>query len=289
MCTLNVQVANRPVSGWGFTDLRGHIGPAIVEGRAPRTPNEVALGAKTLTGIGKHRGDRVTVSGPGGSARYRIVGQTLLSRLGDPEPLADGAVFTGPGAKRVDEKVGESNSSSWNLVARVTSGPGRAATVRKLHKIARLDTPPIGPVVPAEIDRVRQIDRLPVAVAAFVAVVALVAVGYALVMAVRRRRRDLAVLKAIGFDRGQVRATIVWHASTIAVVGLVIGVPLGLVVGQFVWGRIADELGVAGDPTWPMLAIALLVPIVVLLVNVVAAFPASGAARTRPAIVLRSE
>ena len=46
--------------------------------------------------------------------------------------------------------------------------------------------------------RLEQIDAVPSAIAAFVAVVALVAVGYALVTAVRRRRRDLAILKTLG-------------------------------------------------------------------------------------------
>ena len=118
---------------------------------------------------------------------------------------------------------------------------------------------------------------------------ALVAVGFALVTAVRRRRRDLAVLKTLGFDRRQVRVTVAWHATTVAAIGLLVGIPLGMAVGRFVWRAVADELGVSAEPTWPVLAIALLVPAAVLAVNLVAAVPARRAARTRPAVVLRSE
>ena len=145
------------------------------------------------------------------------------------------------------------------------------------------------PVVPTEIERVRRIEGLPTALAVFVAVVALVAVGFALVTAVRRRRRELAVLKTLGFSRRQVRATIAWHASTVAAVGVVIGMPLGLVAGRLVWLAVADELGVSTDPTWPVLGIVLLVPAAFLAVNVIAMFPAFRAANTRPAAVLRSE
>jgi ABC-type lipoprotein release transport system permease subunit len=56
-----------------------------------------------------------------------------------------------------------------------------------------------------------------------------------------------------------------------------------------VWLAVADELGVATDPTWPVLGVLLLVPAALLAVNVIAMFPALRAANTRPAAVLRSE
>jgi ABC-type lipoprotein release transport system permease subunit len=127
------------------------------------------------------------------------------------------------------------------------------------------------------------------ALGALVAVVALVAVGFALVTAVRRRRRDLAVLKTLGFDRRQVRSTVAWHATTVAGIGLVVGIPLGLVTGRLAWRMVADELGVGTDPTRPALAILFVVPVALVAVNLVAALPARRAARTRPAVVLRSE
>jgi ABC-type lipoprotein release transport system permease subunit len=123
----------------------------------------------------------------------------------------------------------------------------------------------------------------------FVAVVALVAVGLALVSSLRRRRHELAVLKTLGFTRGQVRATVPGQASTVALVGLVIGIPLGLLVGSYLWHRIAEELGVASDPSWPVLGIVLVAVGAFLVVNLVASFPARRAARTPPAVVLRSE
>ena len=86
-----------------------------------------------------------------------------------------------------------------------------------------------------------------------------------------------------------ITATVAWQATTVVVVGLVVGIPLGLVAGRFVWGLLADQLGVSGDPTWPVLGIVLLVPSALLLVNLVAALPARRAARTLPAVVLRSE
>ena len=226
------------------------------------------------------------IEGSGGRHRYRVVGTVALPSLSDPQPLADGAVFTGGGLRQLDD---ESNSGSWTLMVRLAPGVDEQATRRELASVARRDSPAYGPTLPAEIERVQQIDGLPVALAVFVAVVALVAVGFALVTAVRRRRRELAVLKTLGFARRQLRATVAWHATTVAVIGLIVGIPLGLVVGRIAWRVVADELGISPDPTWPVLGVVLLIPAVLIAVNLVAAVPARRAARTRPAVVLRSE
>ena len=118
---------------------------------------------------------------------------------------------------------------------------------------------------------------------------ALLAVGHALVTSVRRRRRELAVLKTLGFDRRQVRATIAWQATTLAIVGLVIGIPAGIIIGNLVWRLVADGLGVAANASIPLLAILLTIVCAIAAVNLIAFFPARAAARTRPAVTLRSE
>jgi ABC-type lipoprotein release transport system permease subunit len=284
VCSSGVQIDGRPVPGWGFGQLRGRIEPRVAQGRPPATSSEVALGGDTLSAAGRSVGDRVRITGPDRTRTYRIVGRAVMPGISDPTPLADSAVFTAAGLAR----LGDANGG-WNLVVRFAPGVERARAVRRLRALGGPEGEPLAPTVPVEIDRVQRIDGLPIALAVFVAVVALVAVGFALVTAVRRRRRDLAVLKTLGFDRRQIRSTVAWHATTVAAIGLLLGIPLGLVVGRVVWRLLADELGVAGTATWPVLAIVVLVPVALLFVNLIAAFPARRAARTRPAVVLRSE
>lgn len=72
--------------------------------------------------------------------------------------------------------------------------------------------------------------------------------AHVLVTAIGRRRRELAILKALGFDRGQVRATVPWHATSFVAVALVVGVPLGAAAGRWVWRMFADNLGIAAEP-----------------------------------------
>jgi ABC-type lipoprotein release transport system permease subunit len=114
-------------------------------------------------------------------------------------------------------------------------------------------------------------------------------VGHALVSAVNRRRRDLALLKTLGFVRGQVSATVAWQASSLAIVGLAVGIPLGLIVGRWAWVLVADGLGVATDAALPTVALLLAIPVALFVANLVAFVPGRLAARTRPAVVLRAE
>jgi ABC-type lipoprotein release transport system permease subunit len=290
VCTGSVQVAGRPTEGWAYRHLDGgRIGPAIASGRAPATPREVALGRDALDGAGKEVGDAVRITGPERAMTFRIVG-TAIFPIGtdDTQPLADGAVFTPVGLASIGPVSG-----GWNLVARFAPDADRAELVRTVRELT-VQSATGEPIVtvgtlPAEIEHVERIGRLPDALAVFVGGVALAAVGFALVTAARRRRHDFAVLATIGFVRRQLRAVMVWQATTIAAVGLAVGIPLGLVVGRGVWAAVAGNLGVSTAPTWPFVGIVLLVPAVVLAVNLVAALPARAAAHTRPAVVLRAE
>jgi hypothetical protein len=55
------------------------------------------------------------------------------------------------------------------------------------------------------------------------------------------------------------------------------------------WRSVVVQLGVSPGLTWPVVGVVALVIAAVLSVNLVAAIPARRAARTRPAVVLRSE
>jgi predicted lysophospholipase L1 biosynthesis ABC-type transport system permease subunit len=187
------------------------------------------------------------------------------------------------------ERVADPSNASRYLLMRFAPGADRAAIEHHIAQDAQDFASPVGVVVPPEVDRLRQIDWFPAVIAGFLAALALIAVGHALVTAVRRRRRDLALLKTLGFDRRQVRATIAWQATTLAVVGLVIGIPTGIVLGRLVWQAIADSTGVSTSITVPGFALAATAVAAVLLANLMASIPARVAARTRPAVTLRTE
>jgi putative ABC transport system permease protein len=123
-------------------------------------------------------------------------------------------------------------------------------------------------------------------------VLALLAIGtlaHLLVTGVRRRRRDLAVLKTLGFAGPPVLGAIAWQATAFAAVALLIGLPAGILAGRWAWVFFADAAGVPAGAAIPLTAIMLAVPVTLALANLIAAWPAWTAARLRPAAVLRAE
>ncbi len=142
---------------------------------------------------------------------------------------------------------------------------------------------------PSDIVSYERVRTTPLVLAGVLALLAIATVTHALVTAVRRRRRDLALLKTLGFTRRQVMGSVAWQASTFAFLALVIGVPVGVIVGRWAWTALADDLGTVAEPIVPVLAVVLAVPVVLLIANAVAYVPGRIAARLRPATVLRSE
>jgi FtsX-like permease family len=290
VCTVEMQVGDRPVTVWGFESKRGTIDPEVVAGRAPRGPHEIALGAVTMSALHKQIGDTVRAQGESTPARrYHIVGRVVLASIGSPQPLADGAVMTAAGWRPLYTPGG--NETDY-LAVRARPG-ARAEVVRAIRALPQDRPPHVKNIVtaspPVEVARLQQVDQIPVSIAALLGVLAILAVGYALVTGVRRRRHELAVLKILGFDRSQVKATVAWQATIIGAVGLVPGVLIGVVTGRLVWQLVAESLGIATDETIPVLWLIVAVPTVLAVVNLIAYFPARAAARTIPAVALRTE
>ena len=296
ICSLNVVLEGRPIVAFGVTPLRGAIEPTIVDGRGPRTPREVALGSHTLDVLDRGIADRARGTGPDGPIDYRIVGVVAAPRFNDqfsdPVPVDDAAFFTGAGLDALDDPT-DTDANAETLI-RAAAGADRDTVLRRVERLRRISGFDGGPgvgraVAPLEVERLQQIDSLPVLLAAFLALLGVVSVGFALASSVRRRRRDLAILKTLGFSRRQVSATVAWQATTMAAVGVIVGVPLGIAVGRVVWRSVAEGIGVVATTD---VAVGLLVVVGLLaiaLANLIAAVPAWIAARTRPAVVLRSE
>jgi putative ABC transport system permease protein len=134
-----------------------------------------------------------------------------------------------------------------------------------------------------------RVDDMPVILAGLLALLSAAALTHLLFSSVSRRRRDHAVLKTLGFTRGQVRRAYAWQATTTLIAALVFAIPLGIVAGRGLWVFLAQRLGVVAEPRVARLAVALTPLVALVLANVIAAVPARAAARTLPATVLRAE
>jgi ABC-type lipoprotein release transport system permease subunit len=172
----------------------------------------------------------------------------------------------------------------------------RAAAYRSLATIAQETTNPdnfgvavIGVQRPAEILNYRSLGDTPAFLGAGLATGAIAALALTLVASVRRRRRDLAVLKTLGFTERQLAATVAWHSSTAVAIGVVAGVPLGIALGRTLWDLFAHDINAVPAPSVPVGEVVLIAVGALVLANVIAAVPGRLAARTPTALVLRSE
>jgi ABC-type lipoprotein release transport system permease subunit len=142
---------------------------------------------------------------------------------------------------------------------------------------------------PVDILNYTRIQTTPLALAGLLAALAVATIAHLLVTSIRRRRRDLAVLKTMGFVRGQVSAAVAWQATTLVLLALVVGLPLGVAGGRWIWQVFAERIGVAPGPRAPVLVLALAVPVALAVANLLAAGPGWVAGRLKPAPVLRTE
>ena len=285
---LQVRVNGRPTLGAMIRPIKGEIRPAIVTGRAPAAMDEVALGADTLHALRVDVGDTVVIEGTTGKRTLRIVGEGVFPTQSDAYPLADGAYLTAAALREIGE--GDGNKT---LAVRYRPHTDRAATYARLDALDAKshpgDDPPDRPAPPAEIEKLSQVESLPKVLAGFLAVLGAIALTHALVVGVRRRARDFAVLRAIGFRRRQVRAAVAWEAGVLTFAGALIGVPVGIVIARLAWARTAHGIGVAVVDRVPLTVLLVLPPAAVLLAVIVALLPARRAARLRPAEILHTE
>jgi len=276
---------------FGITTLRGRMPLVVLSGHAPRTASELAVAPSTQRSLKLHVGDRVTVGKAPGRTMH-VVGIALLpssSHTGYDESgwmtLAGlrAAVGTDAVRKRPDD-------FEDYLLLRWRPGADVAAAERRISKFAGShDYFSQRATLPTSVVDLGHLGSVPLVLAVFFALLAAATVAHALVTTVRRRRFDLAVLRSMGFTRRQSRLAIAWQATLLAVIGLLVGVPLGLALGRVLWRWVADEYPVAYVPPIAVLAVLVIIPVALLIAQALAAGPAHAATRIRPAQTLRAE
>ena len=300
---LEVRIGGRDVPAL-VSPPNAAVGPALLSGRALHSAHDVVLGTATLAALHKHVGDTVTAASKGSHpTSLRIVGTATLPTIkgsGDSLQMGTGAVVSPALFSAADLDIQGSPVPGPNAeLITIRPGVSRSVALRSLDQITRiLNRPsdpdgPIGGVVPllrpAEIADYRSVGSTPSLLAGILAAGALGALGLTLVASVRRRRREFALLKGLGFTGRQLAATVAWQSSVSAVIGVIFGVPLGIALGRWLWTLFAREISAVPDPTVPVLSIVLVAVGAVVFANLVASAPGRVAARTPTAVLLRTD
>jgi len=271
------------------------VTPPLLSGRPLTGPDEVVLGADTLATLGKRIGDNVVVGSGEGDQRLRIVGTAVFPTVG---PILGTYTSLGAGALLAHDRIpgwDQISPGPKALFVRFRPGADREAAADRIEGqlpgISRLEGSSVALPVqrPAEIVNYDAMGATPAVLAGVLVLAAVVSLGLTLASGVARRRRDLSILKSLGFTRRQVSATVMWQSSIIVVVGLAVGVPLGIALGRWLWILFAQRLPVLALPTAPALILAGVAAGLLVLSNLVAAVPARRAGATPVASILRSE
>lgn len=297
----NVTVNGLAVPAVGLDQVKGETYVRLISGRAPRTSDEAVLGVKVAKRIGAQIGSTVRVGTPS-ERNMRVVGIAVFPALGhgsfEPTGLGEGIALTAEMlAAPFQGPVPEAQDAYTFAAVRFVPGTDVEAATRRLQSSLdqfeacrdQLCEVQRAPRTPADISNYARVRSTPLVLAGAFAILAAATLGHTLVTAVNRRRRDLAVLKTIGFVRRQVSAAVAWQAATVAVAALVVGIPAGVVAGRRVWLTFAEQLGVPFEPRVPLAPVLLAIPASIVVANVIAALPARSAANTRPAMILRTE
>jgi len=302
-----------------LTSTNAEVTPPILSGHALDANNQIVLGAATLSQLHKRVGDTVmaTYGTPQDAPVYvpptplAIVGTATLPAIGDAQSLHTsmgiGAMIPTGLLPAAFQKFTQSPYPALNgpnmVLVRLRAGVKPAAGLASLQRIAEVGTRAIAatpngggssvyvlPVqYPAEIENYRTIGATPVLLATGLAIGAVVALGLILTASVRRRRRDLALLKTLGFTQRQLTATVVWQSTIAVAIGVIAGIPLGIALGRWLWVLFAHEISAVPRATVPTLSLVYVGLGALVLANIVAALPGRYAARTPTALVLRAE
>ena len=276
-----LQVATTAVEG-----LSGAAPLAVLDGRAPAGPREIALASATMEAVGLPIGDRTMVRGPCGEFDVEIVGRVIVPLTGSNYP-DDGSILTADG---YDQLCAQANVASIDInTSALVRLRDNDDTDSVRHDWQSQGLPVSDPETPNSVQLIRDLRTVPAVVAAVVALLGFAAAAHALVLTLRRRRHDLAVLRAFGLRPGQAGGVIRWQAAILAVAALLIGIPFGLAVGRLVWAAIAGPSNVVVRTDLRALGLALLVAAVGVLALIAAVWPAHRAAHLRPTDSLRSE
>jgi hypothetical protein len=284
-----------PVLG---TTPHARVAPPVLSGHGLDGPDQVVLGASTLRQLGKAVGQTVEErAAHGKTTQLTIVGTATLPPIGvtgsSHLEMGSGAEVASRLIPAAARNLFEVTPGPNAILIRTRGGPSPQA-LHNLQALGRtLNIAENGGSVlavqrPAEIINYGSLGSTPLILGVALAAGAAIALGITLVNSVRRRRRDLAILKTLGFTRRQLAAAIAIQASVAAVIGCAVGIPLGVALGRVLWNLFAAEINAVPLPTVPAGDVVLIGLLTIALAALVATVPGRLAARTHTAQLLRA-
>jgi putative ABC transport system permease protein len=224
-------------------------------------------------GVGDHFTVRDQASGATATFTVAALGTDDFTNNGVLMSVASARAAFGDGAvaSRAYVDAADPDAFAAGFGARSLANGGRAETIRH--------------IVHDDLADQQQFFVLIRAYLALGLIVGIAGIGVIMVRAVRERRRQVGVLRALGVQASAVRAAFVTESAFVAIEGLVIGTVLALVTGWSI--TLTDAFGAGLTFRVPVLGITGVVLGTLVCALLATAAPARAAARIRPAVALR--
>ena len=274
------RVGDKSVPVLGVDAVRGSGQPAMLDGRLPASADEIAFGRLTAHDIGAHVGDDIEMVGSSQTQVFRVTGTAVVPGFGANDGIGEGGVVTMDGLRRLDDTAVATNAVVQLRISRADF----AKSVPELG-----DVPPQDNYVPTAIVNVSHVRVVPFVLAGVLAMLALLTVSHVMLTSMRNRRREVAILRSIGADRSWITRAVLWQATLLTALPVVIGIPAGVVVGRLVFATFADSMGAMRDAAIPLGVVAIGAFATVILANAIAAAASRAARHDEPAQLLQGE
>ncbi len=278
--TLLASVGSVSLDVTGMQPLRGRLEPDLLSGRLPGNGEEIVLGRVAARQLGVEEEDELVVAGAAGPVPFKVTGLAVIPSVEGGDGIGEGGVVTLEGLRRLDP-----DARLGVAAVRLRSGATGAAA-----RVGEMLGSPVGlPDPPSRILNLERVRSTPFIVAGSLAALALLSMSHQLITSVRRRRRDLAVLRALGAGRRWVGSIPHWQVTVLAVAVASLALPLGVVAGRLVSQAEINGIGARSDVNIPYAMLGATVLGLLALGNVAAALPARRVRRETPARTLAAE
>ena len=270
------------------------VEPTVTSRRAPQGADEVLVTGHVLDEGGFEIGDTITLRGATSPedgtrpektrASVEIVGTGVL-------PIGDGRFDSGAAITLAGLRHLVPGARAQVALVDLDSG----ADLRRVDDAMQafgfqggLSSDEVDLLTVVDLD-VRPAESTPRLLAALLGALFVGILVHVIVTVGRARRRELAVLRALGFTPGQVRVSRAWQASTLAVLASAAALVIGVVGGRALWNIYAERLEIVPEPALAWVAMAAVVAGTLALCNLVAWFAGLRATHSSPAVELRAE
>ncbi|KJS00033.1 MAG: ABC transporter permease [Desulfobulbaceae bacterium BRH_c16a] len=262
------------VVGVRWPDERGIKSYWAADGRFPERPDEVLIGSRVSAGLGLVNGEKTILLG-----REFTVSGTLYETGSDDDTVILMDLST------LQDLVGKPGATSFTEVSALCAGCPIEDIVSQIRsELPGTDVKALQHIVNQRMASVHFIRNLALAVSLVILVTAGAMVGLSMLSAVNERKKDIGILRSIGFGKGQVFAIFCMEAGIIGVIAGLIGYVFGFFASFKVLELLA--LGEGISPSFSVIHL-LLVGVFFGLVTVCAAlYPSWKGAAIEPSAAL---